>query len=274
MLKEHIIDSCRFLLQPLVRFLIKHGISWSEFAEAGKDAYVAVARADYGIQGRPTNNSRVAMLTGLSRREVASVRDRLLDDAGTSPSLRGNRISEILSGWHTDPEFAGSDGRPADLPTSGDSGSFERLLRRYGGDLPQGAVRKELEQRELVETLPDGRIRVLRRDFVYSRLDAEIVRRMSIALHDHAATLEHNLDENRSAPARFEGMADSARIPEKKAAEFREFVEQRGLALLEAIDAWLSEAALEDTKDDGTRTVRLGAGVYLIHEDSKRGIPK
>jgi hypothetical protein len=58
---------------PVVRFLLKHGVIWDEFGEMPKAAYVTVARDDHGIQGRPTNNSRVAMLTGLSRREVAGI---------------------------------------------------------------------------------------------------------------------------------------------------------------------------------------------------------
>lgn len=272
MLKEQIVNAFRFLLEPLVRFLIKHGVSWAEFAETAKEAYVAVARADYGIQGRPTNNSRVAMLTGLSRREVASVRDRLLGVAADVSPLRGNRISAILSGWHRDPEFTNSDGTPANLPETGRKGSIESLLRRYAGDLPHSAVRKELGQRGLIEELPDGTLRVLRRDYVYSKLDPEIVRRMSTALHDHAATLVHNLAEENSGSERFEAMADNACIPRSKADEFRALVEQKGLEFLQEIDAWLGENATDITTGAGTHTIRLGVGVYLVHDDSKRGL--
>jgi hypothetical protein len=77
-LKDQIIESCRYLLLPLVRFLLKQGVTFAEFAELAKEAFVLVAREDYGVQGRPTNNSRVAMLTGISRREVSHIRDRLL----------------------------------------------------------------------------------------------------------------------------------------------------------------------------------------------------
>ena len=72
-------QSCRHFLKPIVRFLLRHGVLWKDFAELAKETYVEIARAEYGIDGRPTNNSRVAMLTGLSRREVARVRDVLLE---------------------------------------------------------------------------------------------------------------------------------------------------------------------------------------------------
>ena len=155
LLKQHVIQSCRYLLRPLVRFLLRHGVSWDEFGELSKDAYVYVAREEHGIQGRPTNNSRVAILTGLSRREVARVRDRLLLGEDGDDSVHGNRLSRILSGWHSDGDFTGPDGRPTDLPADGAETSFEDLLRRYAGDLPHGAVRKEMLQRGLIEELND-----------------------------------------------------------------------------------------------------------------------
>ena len=86
--KEHVIRSCRYLLLPVVRFLLRNGVTWDEFGELSKGAFVKVARDDYGIEGRPTNNSRVAMLTGLSRREVARVRDQLLEGCDACATLR------------------------------------------------------------------------------------------------------------------------------------------------------------------------------------------
>ncbi len=270
-LKDHIIESCRFLLLPVVRFLLKHGVTWAEFAELSKDAYVIVAREDYGVQGRPTNNSRVAMLTGISRREVSHIRDRILDSETQAPSLRGNRISQILTGWHTDGDFLTSAGDPRELPAAGESGSFAALLKRYAGDLPHGAVQKEMLQRGLIEERPDGVFKVLRRDYAYSNLDPEIISHMSVTLHDHATTLEHNLDEKRSTSTRFEVMADNARIPAAHMDEFRDLVERQGMAFLEGIDAWLSQHAAGDEELAEARSVRLGAGVYLIHDESKRG---
>ena len=270
-LKDHVIRSCRYLLLPVVRFLLKHGVTWSEFGELSKEAYVQVARDDYGIQGRPTNNSRVAMMTGLSRREVARVRDRMLDGEDDADRLQGNQISRILTGWHVDGEFLDEEGRPRDLPASGQASSLESLLKTYAGDLPHGAVRKEMEQRGLIEELSSGEFRVLKRDYVYSDLDPEIVRRMGVALHDHAATLEHNLNEDRQSEPRFEAIADNAMLSPRAIRTFQRLVESEGLAFLEEIDGWLSNHELENTPDTDTRRVRLGVGVYLIRDEIQQG---
>lgn len=269
--KEHVIRSCRYLLLPVVRFLLKHGVTWNEFGELSKEAYVKVAREDYGIEGRPTNNSRVAMLTGLSRREVSRVRDLLLNGAERVAGLQGNQISRILTGWHVDPEFTNDGGRPKDLPPTGPSGSLDMLLKRYAGDLPHGAVRKEMQQRGLIEELDNGDLRVLQRDFVYSELDPEIVRQLGVALHDHAATLEHNLDPDRPAARRFEAIADNDRITPRAVNAFLKLVESRGLEFLEAIDGWLTEHEIEPRDDTNAATVRLGVGVYLIYDESEQG---
>ena len=269
--KEHVIRSCRYLLLPVVRFLLKHGVTWNEFGELSKEAYVKLAREDYGIEGRPTNNSRVAMLTGLSRREVARVRDLLLNGQERASELQGNQLSRVLTGWHVDDEFTDDNGQPKDLPSTGPSGSLTVLLKRYAGDLPHGAIRKEMQQRGLIEELDNGHLRVLKRDFVYSELDPEIVRQLGIALHDHATTLEHNLDSNRPSARRFEAIANNERITPRAVNAFQKLVESRGLSFLEDIDLWLTEHEIETMEDNESETVRLGVGVYLIYDESEQG---
>jgi hypothetical protein len=268
-LKEHVIKSCRHLLRPVVRFLLRQGVTWEEFSNLSKDSYVEVARREYGIQGRPTNNARVAMLTGLSRREVARVRDQLIDaDRGADVNEReGNRLSKVLTGWHVDKEFLGDDDRPKDLTATGPTGSLSSLLKRYAGDLPHSAVRKEMVQRGLVQELDDGGLRVMKRDYVYSNIDPDIVRQMGVALHDHAQTLDHNLNEERLTDPRFEGMADNPAVSVKAVKAFQKLLQERGLAFLEEIDAWLSGQDTDQSNDDAGRKVRLGVGIYLIHDE-------
>lgn len=253
-------------MRPVVRFLLRHGVTWGEFSELTKDVYVFVAREGYGLQGRPTNNSRVAMMTGLSRREVARVRDRLLDDGEDPAGRRGNRISQILTGWHLDEEFSDA-GQPKELSQTGPSGSLSSLFKRYAGDLPHGALRKEMLQQGLVEELQDGRLKVLKRDYTYTHLDPEIVNQMSVSLHDHATTLDHNLNDARKTPARFEGIADNTRISSRSAKTFMKLVETRGMDFLKEMDAWLSAHETGENKSSSGREIRMGVGVYLIHDD-------
>ena len=267
MQKDHLIKACRHLIRPIVRFLLRNGVTWDEFSEASKDTYVDVARAEYGIQGRPTNNARVAVITGLSRREVAHVRDRLIEVPDRPSERKGNRISQILTAWHVDNEFVDEQGQPKDLPPAGTSGSYAGLLKRYAGDLPHGAIKKEMLQLGLIEEMKSAHLKILKRDYVYAALDPEIVRQMSVALHDHATTLDHNLNAERKTPARFEGLAENIHIAARSVKTFNKFVEDRGMRFLQDIDAWLSEHEVDASKSTSRREIRLGAGVYAIQDE-------
>lgn len=268
--KEHIFKACCHFMRPIVRFLLRHGVTWEDFSELSKDIYVDVARQGYGIQGRPTNNARVAIMTGLSRREVARVRDRLVEEAQSPLEREGNRISRILTAWHVDEDFTDEHGQPLELPTTGPSASFSSLLKRYAGDLPHGAIRKEMLQLGLIEETQTGNLRVLKRDYIYSTLDPDIVRQMSVALHDHADTLDHNLNSARKSATRFEGLADNAHVSARSAKAFAKLVETRGMDFVQEMDAWLSKHEVDTSKTTKSRKVRLGVGVYLIHDELQK----
>lgn len=266
-IRSTLFRACRHLLTPLIRVLLRSGIHWSEFAELCKEVYVAVARDEYGLGGRPTNTARVAMITGLSRREAARVRSVI--EGRDEPSLPPeDRISRVLTGWHLDPDFLDERGEPRVLEDSG-SASVGGLFKRYAGDVPHGALLKELIQLGLVERTPTNAYRVKARDYVRSAQDPDIVRQMGVALHDHGTTLAHNVDNERTGPARFEGMATNMAVASEHVEAFHELVAERGQALLEEIDEWLSQ---HETKHAPQATSpRLGVGVYLIHDDTEKG---
>ncbi len=272
MIKRHVLAACRNLLAPIARLLLRCGVTWAEFAELSKEVFVDVARRDYGIQGRPTNNSRVAMITGLSRREVTRVRDVLIGEA-QAPEPPSSRVAQVLSGWHVDPDFLDDDGQPLVLPANGERRSLAALLKRYAGDLPHGAFLKELQQLGLVEKNGSDGFRVLARDYLRGPADPDIVRQLGVALHDHGATLAHNVNTERTEPARFEGMASTPRLAPRYTRAFAKFAEDRGQTFLEEVDAWLVRHEVKESEKKGAdgHGVRVGLGVYLIRDDARRG---
>ncbi len=57
--KSTILRAFRLLLQPIVRTLVRSGVTWKEAAEVCKTTFVEVATSEFGLHGRPTNMSRV-----------------------------------------------------------------------------------------------------------------------------------------------------------------------------------------------------------------------
>ena len=69
-MQRQILNALLVALRPLARALLRAGIGYREFAEISKSAFVDIATKDYGLRGRPTNISRVAVMTGLEAAEV------------------------------------------------------------------------------------------------------------------------------------------------------------------------------------------------------------
>jgi len=263
-MKSAVLGACRLMLEPVARLMLKAGIGFKEFAELGKQVFVDVARRDYGLQGRPTNAARVALMTGLARREVARVRDTL-DEEITEAPRSSSRLSEVLSGWHLDPDFTDANGAPLRLPLDGGQASLNALLDRYGGDIPHGALIKELTQLGLVSADGDS-YQVEARDYIRELSDPDMLRQGGRAMHDHAETILHNVAADRAGAPRFERMATQVALAEADARAFEEFLAERGQAFLEEMDSWLS-ARKSRVQDRARGKYRVGVGMYLIHDD-------
>ena len=118
------------ILTPLIRLLLKYEISHKEFTELAKHAYVNVAFQDFSLPNRKNTYSRVAVLTGLSRKEV--VRLATSGEEQTLPQKGPlNRATRVIGGWLRDPDFLDEDGNPKSLPLRGKHGSFADLVARY-----------------------------------------------------------------------------------------------------------------------------------------------
>lgn len=243
-------------------------MTWKEFSELSKRVFVEVATDEFGVRGRPTNVSRVSILTGIARREVA----RLRKAEAASDATPGDRTSDatrVLSGWHQDPDYAGPGGAPLALAERGPSPSFETLFRRYGGDTPFQTLLKELKSAGSVTADTQGLLRAARRYHMPAAMSEENIRLFGTNLFDHARTLERNVAGRKDA-RRFEGYASEERIRAADAALFREFVEDRGQRFLEEIDAWLHRHRAPDN-EPGVQPVRLGVGVYAIEGQLPEG---
>src|SRR5215468_10293020 len=134
-LTTHVSAATRQWLRPLIHVLIRCGITWREFAEVARTAYVEVATTQFGKRGRPTNVSRTAVLTGLARREVRTQRERI-SEAPAPLTGYVTKASLVLSAWHLEPPFVDASGKPVLLPLEGAGASFSNLLKRCGaGDV-------------------------------------------------------------------------------------------------------------------------------------------
>lgn len=265
--KETALSACRQLMEPIIGILLRNGITHKDLAGLCKQLYVQVASQEFGIRGRPTNLSRVAMLTGIDRKEAARIKESLQHNHESQTTQHNqDRLTRVLSGWHQDADFCDAGGAPLAIASEGELPSFAQLARRYGGDMPTSALLKELKINAIVEEDSAGLLRPLKRYFVPAQSDPGALLRAGSVFSDLGSTLHHNLYKANigKQPLRFERRASNSHMSAKTSAAFRAFVEQEGQAFLERVDAWLT--AHEQPMDNNGKhpRVRLGVGAYFI----------
>jgi hypothetical protein len=261
--RKTILAAFRMIFRPIAKILLLAGVTWKEISEVCKTTLVEVAGDEFGIRGRPTNASRVAILTGFTRKEVARLRTLLVAQE-TQLIERMNHATRVLTGWYTDPDFVTADGSPSALAVDGDPGSFEALCRRYASDVPATTMLKELRQVGAVVDGPDGQLVAKTRYYMPRQMDPELILSSGSVMQDLGNTVVHNLYRDDEHTARFERRAHNTRVAVSAKPLFQKYLEQEGQAFLERVDAWLSD---HETEDDGVEeSIRLGLGAYWIEQ--------
>ena len=69
-----------------------------------KTVFVEVAARDFDLPDRKTSLSRIAILTGLTRKEVAKQQE-ILRSGALDVDSNLNRVIRVLEGWHSDPDI-------------------------------------------------------------------------------------------------------------------------------------------------------------------------
>ncbi|MBA2408895.1 MAG: hypothetical protein H0V62_03645 [Gammaproteobacteria bacterium] len=266
--ESHLTAACRRFLRPLVRVLLRHGMSFGEFAEVVKSVYVEVARDDFTPAGKRPSDARVAILSGLTRKDVKRLRESAEPGDFSLKTGRVNRATRVLSGWYQDPDFIGEDGQPVPLLLEGGPADFTGLVRRYSGDMPPKTMLEELARVHAIEQTDDRRIHVLSRTYLPDYDDPAGIHELGAALHDLAATLAHNLDPDRQGPRNFQRMVSSPRVQTRYMPVFRRIVGERGQQLLETLDDWLSAHEAKEPGDKAN-TARAGVGIYFFQDNQE-----
>lgn len=258
-----LLNACLGFLIPTARFLIRGGISCNEFLNLARLAFVAAAARDYGTRGREANSSRIAVLTGLSRRDVGRLRVELKnfdEDART----RLTPIGDILQRWYTDREYLNEDGRPVLLETDGPRPSFESLVHDVlSADFPVLAMRSELIRAGLADETTTGRLRPLSRNVVPKNAEEKLISALTYGLRAHVETIAFNTDPDRTGPSRIERFVEGPRlsVADREVAQLRIRKLLAGYAT--KIDDEFSELEVQQAPSGGKR---VGVGFYYFEE--------
>jgi hypothetical protein len=261
--KPGLLSAFRVLLRPLVRILLRHGVSFAEFADIVKAVYVEIAVTEFKVDGKRGTKSRIAVITGLTRKEVSRVIEVAgAENQGAKSNL--NRVARVLAGWHTDPDFIGPYGMPLEVRYE-DSGinvvTFSTLVRRYSGDMsPRSMLDELMRVGAVVETEP-GWLKVLRRVYEPQTLAQDNFERVGEVVKNFIDTVDFNLQKEKLGSGRFERIVYSPEgIRNEDMPKFDRYVKERCQALLEEIDNWIAQ--LEAPERGSKKVTHTGVGIY------------
>lgn len=255
------------LLRPLVRILLRYNIPFATFADLAKRVYVEIAMEDFRLPNRKQSVSRVALLTGLSRKEVLRV-TKLAPASDSIMAEQHNRAARVVSGWIRDGRFHNEQHLPVDLPFEGDKASFVELVKEFSGDITPRAVQDELLRVGLLERLDDGRLRLLTPAYL-PQTGAEKIHILGSETADLIGTIDHNLQQDQQSPY-FQRKVCYTRFPVEHLAQLRSLSREKSQQLLEELDAWMASHDQQDPAPDDTKQHRrAGLSIYYFESDLK-----
>lgn len=253
------------ILKPLVRILMKSGISYGTFADIAKRQFVDVAQNDFSIQGRKQSISRVSVITGLTRKEVGRIIG-LHEPVDTRNEDRYNRASRVIAGWRRDKDFLDREGKPMVLTVCGTPNSFQELVKRYSGDMPYRAVLDELVADGGVERIEENKVKLTQRAYLAKGDESMKLHILGVDTTFLVDTIEHNLNR-KDQPPRFQRKVLYDNLPDEALPEFRRLSAESAQTLLEKLDKWLSRHDRDaNPKAGGGGRNTAGIGIYYFEK--------
>jgi len=253
------------LLHPLTRLLLDAGIGAGDVGKLIETEFVR-ASVQKGMDAEdpdPRNVARIAVETGVPR---ASVMALLSTPAGKELRLTSgsNRSVRVLEGWCTDDEYLENSGEPAVLPLDGSAGSFDSLVKRYGGDAAlKQPILRDLVRVQAVRRVAHKHVQVVRR--TYCPLPVNVGRIAEFG-EEAGELLQVLLNEFLGpAPATFHRRVTSLPIDHEHAAVLLRDFSRQGTALFDAFANALSHPSMQ--APPGARMGdRVSAAIYILGE--------
>lgn len=266
-IQTRILGAFLVVLRPMARILLRFGIGFREFSEIAKTAFVDVASNDYGLRGRLTNISRVAVMTGLTRKEVKRLRDKL-ESGDDRLTVRTTPLCEILHKWHAEDDYLDDAGRPATLAFADGRGSFSELVRRFGGDIPPGAMRTELKRVGAIQENEDGSLKVIRRSVTPAGKHDNLIAALAHGAYPLLTTIAHNINTEKPDErwAQFTAFTQSVKTNDIR--RIRRISYDRLVQVSESFDdLFMAYESLQESDRENESKSTLAVGVFYFEEE-------
>lgn len=265
-----LVRALRRLLRPLVRFLIAHQVTLPMLHDLLRSLYVEVADSDFRLPDKEQSVSRLALLTGIHRREAKRLRDGPSYDDAVPEAV--SLSAKLIANWNALPRFLDDAGEPVPLNRSSrrSGPSLRDLAETVGQDIRPQAILDEWQRLGVVDVDERGRIRLRRGSFVAQSGFEEKAEFFGRTVGAHLDAASRNLQGEE--PAMFDQVVYYGGLRPESVRRLAERARELGM---KALRQWNREAAVLQDADEGadgaTERIHFGAYAALEREDPTEG---
>lgn len=245
------------LLRPLVAFLIRRGLKLQELTECLKRSLVENSLSELERNGHKVTTSRVAIMTGVHRKDIERIRKNVAPGPG-----RGELLTKIVGAWQSDPRFCTQARQPRILKGPRAVGEFYELVLSVAKELNPATVLFELERQGIVERSERG-VKLLRSAYATPADFEHVVGLLGRDFEDITTAVSENLERIDNVP-NLHSRTEFDQVRPENLPELRSWLIQEGHALHARVREKLG-AIDQDTNPDpkfNGKTVKVLLGTF------------
>jgi hypothetical protein len=271
-----LVRAVRTILRPLVRQLIAHGLTFPAFARIAKEAYIEVATRHFALPYKKQTDSRVALVTGITRKEIGQIRRGQAPPPSEAAPLNYGIAVRVIGRWVAERRYLDAEQHPRELPyeVPGNGPSFATLVDEIGGDIPPRAVLDELIRVGAVELSANGWVRLVQPGYVPAQGTVEKLAILGADVAELIAAITHNIEQP-TDEAFLQRKVFYDNIGASALAELRRQVRAAGGEFTQKINSLLAGYDRDRNPDAPTGPrQRVVVGVYYLDEDYQPSEPR
>jgi len=267
-----LLAASRRLLRPLMRLMIRNGITFPVLADVLRHLFVEIAVTDILTQPKARTDSRISLLTGVHRKEIRRYRE-VPPDPMAAPEVV-TIASQIIARWLGAPPFVDDTGQPKPLPRVAEAGSadpsFDSLVCTVTTDIRSRAVLDDWLGQGLVSLDTADRVVLDVEAFIPRPGGEEQLFYFARNLHDHMAAAVVNISARHGARFLDRSVHYDA-LTREQVRELRAYARRAAVQVLLDVNRKALELVGNDRVPDSQPQHRVNFGVFVFGEGDVPG---
>lgn len=265
---EQNLEAALLIIEQLVPWLVRSGIGYTEFSAALKPVFYRQAIKEAVRTGQKTTDSAISLLSGLHRRDTASLRKAIQTDPSLSEAPVSKPVSvpkQVVARWLTQDI-------PETILVTGEGVCFETLVTQVSKDQHPRSILNELSRLGIVRLGENAQnektVTLLRQAFTPNPSENEARELLGQNVADHLAAGVTNLfsDISVGETGVLEQAVFSDELSQNSIAELHKLANK---LWFDTLDTVLKRAIVlhEQDKTVAEANQRFRLGMYAYHTE-------